>query len=408
MTDIILTLNGGSSSLKFAGFACESGTRLFGGQYGSLGTAQASFEADAGGSASQAQTLLGLDHRAACLHLFDWLAQRPGSHPIAAIGHRIVHGGSQHAQPVVITDATVALLRAVSAYAPAHLPAEIALIDLCSERLPNLMQVACFDTAFHRSMPAVARQLPIPRALTEKGIERFGFHGLSYTFLVGELARQAGDAAASGRLVLAHLGSGASLAAVRNRSSIDTTMGFSTSGGIPMATRSGDLDPGLVFYLARTEGMSIEAFQTMVSAESGLRGISGSSGDVRTLLAHAATDPRAALALDYYCYRIAQAIGAFAVSLEGLDTLVFSGGVGQHAADIRRRICSRLRFLGIELDDVANADTLPVISTPTSPITVRVIATDEEAVICGIVRDMLAKPTTFEGNATHGHAAERH
>jgi acetate kinase len=402
MSELVLTLNGGSSSLKFAGYDRLSGKRVLSGAVEGLGTTETLFRGALEGADEERVALCLPDHRAALLHLLDWLGNHAGRHTIAAIGHRLVHGGSQHAQPVSIGSGAVALLKAVSAYAPAHLPAEIAVIEICRERFPDLLQVACFDTAFHRHMPAVARQLPIPRRLTQKGIERFGFHGLSYTFLVEELARQAGDVAAAGKLVLAHLGNGASLAAVRDRRSIDTTMGFSTSGGIPMATRSGELDPGLAFYLARTEGMSTDAFQKMVTAESGLLGMSESSGDIRTLLTLERTDRRAAEALQYYCYRIAQAVGAFAVSLSGIETLVFSGGVGEHAVEIRRRVCGRLGFLGVQLDDSANAENRAVISTSTSPVTVRVIATDEEAVICGIVRDMLAKHHTSNGDASHG------
>jgi acetate kinase len=399
MTDLVLTLNGGSSSLKFAAYDADTALRVLQGEFGGLGRPNASFRTQIGDLPPRSDPLGLLDHGAAARHLLKWLAG--GESSIRAIGHRLVHGGTEHHLPAVIDPQLLTQLQALSAIAPAHLPAELAIIEICREHFPGLMQVACFDTAFHRTMPAVARRLPIPRHISLKGIERFGFHGLSYAYIVGELARHAGPQVASGRLVLAHLGNGASLAAVNQQQSIETTMGFSTSGGIPMATRSGDLDPGLAHHLAQTEGMDAKAFNDMVNSASGLLGMSETSGDVRDLLAREATDHRASEALETYCYRICQAIGALAASLGGIDTLVFTGGVGEHAPAIRSRACARLGFLGIALDETANAQNQGVISTSASPVTVRVMKTDEEAMIFGLVQHMLAAGTASQEPNTH-------
>ena len=280
-------------------------------------------------------------------------------------------------------------LRNISVYAPEHLPSEIKMIDLCWERLPKIPQIACFDTAFHRGMPAVARIMAIPRRFMAKGVERYGFHGLSYTYLMEALQRQAGMEAASGRVILAHLGNGASLAAVHEGKSIDTSMGFTPAAGVPMSTRAGDLDPGLVLYLAQTEGMDAKSFHRMVNEESGLLGISEISSDLRDLLDREASDVRAAEAVAVFCYGVRKCIGAFSAALGGLDTLVFSGGIGENSAVIRERICGDLGFLGIELDPRRNEDSAPIISTSGSRVAVRVIATDEEAVIVGAVAAIL-------------------
>jgi acetate kinase len=258
-----------------------------------------------------------------------------------------------------------------------------------------LPQVVCFDTAFHRSMPRVASQLPIPRRYAAKGVQRYGFHGLSYTFLMGELARLGDPAAARGRVILAHLGSGASLAAVRDGRCIDTSMGFTPTAGLVMGTRSGDLDPGLVSYLALTDAMSAAQFQTMVNHESGLLGISETSADVRDLLEREPSDPRAAEALALFCYQAKKWIGSFAAALGGVDTLVFAGGIGENAAPVRKRICDGLGFLGIEIDADANGRHAQRISTGTgSPVTVRVIRTDEESVIAALSIGLLGFDST--------------
>lgn len=380
----MLTLNGGSSSLKFALYAAVGGRRVLAGKFDRLGSDATSFSVE--GNSGEAERPGKLDHRGAVHYLVDWLASHDGLAPVAAIGHRIVHGGERYRQPTQIDDVMVAELRQLSDYAPEHLPAEIEMIEACRERLGDVPQIACFDTAFHRDLPAVARLLPIPRRFAEMGIERYGFHGLSYTYLLEELRRAAGDEAAQGRLVLAHLGNGASLAAVRVGRSIDTTMGFTPAAGIPMSSRSGDLDPGLVLYLSRREGMDAERFDRMVNHQSGLLGLSEISSDVRDLLGREA-DPRAAEALAVFCYQIKKTIGAYAAALGGIDTLVFSGGIGENAPVIRERVCAGLEFLGIALDATRNSRNAPLISS--GKVAVRVIPTDEEAVIVRAVTNIL-------------------
>ena len=295
----------------------------------------------------------------------------------------------RYSQPQQVTAAVLAELRRLSPYDPEHLPAEIGLIEAVTRRYPDLAQVACFDTAFHRDMPKVARLLPIPRRYAEMGIRRYGFHGLSYAFLMKELARIGGSDEANGRVILAHLGNGASMAAVRSGKSVDTTMGFTPAAGLPMSTRSGDLDPGLVSYLARTERMSVVQFHEMVNARSGLLGVSDISSDMRDLLARERSDVRAAEAIALFCYQAKKWIGAFAAALGGLDTVVFTGGIGENAPNVRARICEGLGFLGIELDGAPNAAGEPIISKDGSKVRVRVIRTDEEVEIAKSVYELL-------------------
>ncbi len=280
----------------------------------------------------------------------------------------------------------LAELEQLAALDPAHLPCEIALIRALAARLPHVPQVACFDTAFHRDLPRVAQILPIPRRFEAKGLRRYGFHGLSYTYLMQALVQLGDPAATRGRVILAHLGAGASLAAVRDGKCIDTSMGFTPTAGLVMATRSGDLDPGVLIYLLRSEGLDAAALDDLVNRQSGLRGISETSGDVRDLLARRGTDVRADEALAVFCYQAKKWIGAFAGALGGLDTLVFSGGIGEHAAPLRAEICAGLDFLGIRLDAARNAAQDPVISAAGAACTVRVIPTDEESVIVREVR----------------------
>lgn len=385
----VLTLNGGSSSLKFALHEVAGRGRLLHGKFDRLGSDRASFRIEAEGEAIEAERVGKRGHREAVHYLFDWLHARDRLASVAAIGHRIVHGGKRYRKPERIDSVMVEELRRLSDYASEHLPAEIAMIEACRQRLDGVLQVACFDTAFHRDLPLVARLLPIPRRFAEMGVERYGFHGLSYTYLLGELRRLAGDDAARGRLILAHLGNGASLAAVRDGKSIDTTMGFTPAAGIPMSTRAGDLDPGLVLYLAKLEGMDAERFDRMVNHQSGLIGLSETSSDVRDLLGREAEDHRAAEALAVFCHRVKKAIGSFAAALGGLDTLIFSGGIGENSPAIRERICAGLDFLGIALDDASNGNNSPLISSGT--VAVRVIPTDEEAVIVKAVVNILEK-----------------
>jgi acetate kinase len=287
----------------------------------------------------------------------------------------------KHTEPEIVTPELLAELHRISPYDPDHLPREIELIEAFRERHPKLPQVACFDTAFHQTMPRVAKLLPIPRRFDAKGIQRYGFHGLSYAYLMEELARLSDPAAKKGRVILAHLGNGASVAAVRDGKSIDTSMGFTPTAGLVMSTRSGDLDPGLAPYLARTEQMTTGQFYKMVNHESGLLGVSETSSDMRDLLEHEKKDVRAAEAVALFCYQAKKWIGAYAAALGGLDTLVFAGGIGENAPIIRARICEGLDFLGIDLDKTRNAKTMAVISKNSSRVTVRVIRTDEELMI---------------------------
>ncbi len=383
----VLALNGGSSSIKFTLYrACEPPERRVHGKIdriGARGTALTFDDADRG--QRETRVIGDFDHQAAAGFLIDWLDQRIDFGSIGAVGHRVVNGGANYNEPQCITDELLAELRRISGYAPEHLPAQIAIIELCRARVPQLPQVACFDTAFHRDMPRVAKILPIPRRLQAQGVARYGFHGLSYSYLMETLARVAGADAAQGRVILAHLGNGASLAAVRGGKGIDTSMGFTPTAGVPMGTRSGDLDPGLVWYLAYTEQMTPEAFQRMVNHESGLLGVSETSSDLRDLLVREAEDVRAFEAVALFCYQVKKCIGAFAAALGGLDTLVFTGGIGENAPVIRARICADLEFLGIRVDGPRNESSAPLISADTAGVQVRVIATDEEIMIAQAV-----------------------
>jgi acetate kinase len=314
-----------------------------------------------------------------------WIADQRAAWDIVAFGHRLVHGGRAFAEPQRITDDVIDQLQHLIDFAPNHLPGELALIDLVRHAHPEALHVACFDTAFHRDLPELARRLPIPSRYDEDGIRAYGFHGLSCTFLLDELERVAGLAAASGRVILAHLGSGSSLTAVVNRRPVDTSMTFSPTSGLIMSTRSGDLDPALVTYVERHYKMTPENLEDLVTHSSGLLGISGTTGDMRELLQCEGTNPAARLAVDMYCYRIRKMIGAYAAVLGGLDTVVFSGGIGEHAPAVRARIARGLAFLGITIDPERNAEGAGVVSHIDGPITVRVIATDEEAVIARAV-----------------------
>lgn len=392
----ILVLNGGSSSLKFA--LCGdayNGTWKLRGQFERLSTSRPCFVVREDDQESRRE-IGAVDHGAAARFLLDWLEERLGLASIAAVGHRVVHGGLQYQTPRLIDAATIADLRRFSHFAPRHLPTEIDVISVCRERMDAVPQVACFDTAFHRDMPAVARMLPIPRRFNVEGVVRYGFHGISYAHVLEVLSNEAGQAVAKGRLIFAHLGNGASLVAVKDGKSIDTTMGFTPAAGIPMSTRSGDLDPGVLLYLARNASVDVQGFERIVNRESGLLGISETSGDLRDLLQREEADERAAEAVALFCYSIRKQIGAYAAALGGLDMLVFTGGIGENAPEIRSRICEGLGFLGIELDPARNTSAMPVISMAGAGVEVRVIAADEESVIAGAVTKILSKQESFQ------------
>ncbi len=385
----ILTLNGGSSSIRFAVFAAKRPLRrLLQGKLERIGSADASLTIEHPGAAPM-QIQAGLDRQNSPVgYLLDWLESQPVFESIAGVGHRVVHG-MQHTESELVTAALLEELKSFIPVDPEHLPREIELIEALRHRVGEMRQVVCFDTAFHRSMPAVATQLPIPRRYAAKGVQRYGFHGLSYTFLMQELERLGDAAATHGRVILAHLGGGASMAAVRDGRCIDTSMGFTPAAGLMMGTRSGDLDPGLMSYLALTDEMTAQQFRTMVNHESGLLGVSQSSAEVRDLLDREAGDPRAAEALALFCYQAKKWIGAFAAALGGLDTLVFAGGIGENAAPLRQRICDGLQFLGIDIDAAANACHARRISSGRGPVAVRVIRTDEESVIAEFTLSLL-------------------
>jgi acetate kinase len=387
----ILTINGGSSSIKFALY--QVGKPLKRGLHGKvdrigLSGTNLSFSAPAR-NRSESLDLAASDHRSAANVLIDWLEKQNRFESVRAVGHRVVHG-MKHIQPEMVTQELLDELHRLRPYDPDHLPREIELIEAFRQRHPKLPQLACFDTAFHQNMPRVAKLLPIPRRFDARGVQRYGFHGLSYAYLLEELARLGDPAATKGRVILAHLGNGASLAAVRDGKSVDTSMGFTPTAGLVMSTRSGDLDPGLAPYLARTEQMTTKQFYKMVNHESGLLGISATSSDMRDLCVSEATDVRAAEAVALFCYQAKKWIGSFAAALGGLDTLVFSAGIGENCPAIRAHICDGLGFLGIELDKARNARNAAVISTAASRATVRVIRTDEELMIARSVCRILA------------------
>jgi acetate kinase len=351
-----LAINAGSSSVKCAIFTFEDRPQPI---------ARETIE---GAGASCAPSLL------------DWVDTHILDSSLAAIGHRIVHGGPRYSDPEPITAGFLETLTQLIPFAPNHIPDEIALIEAIGRWRPKVPQVACFDTAFHRDLPEVARRLPIPQAFDVQGVRRYGFHGLSYAFLVEELRQLAGPAAAAGKLILAHLGNGSSLAAVRDGHSVDTTMAFTPIGGVVMSTRSGDLDPGVVTYIAKSEGLMPDQLEDLFSHKAGLLGISNVTGDMRELLARA-SDPACGLAVAAYVYSIKKAIGALTAVLGGLDALVFSGGIGEHVPSVRAGICDGLELLGVQLDPSRNAANAPIISSSMGRVAVRVIPTDEELMI---------------------------
>ncbi len=381
----ILTLNGGSSSVKFALFN-PSLTRILEGEIERIGHPDSSLrmkglkETD-----SFTRPLKTECYKQAIEKLAALIEER--NEEIIAHGHRVVHGGPKYFKPELITDEMIKELKLFSAYDPQHMPQEIQLIETFHRHFPNVPQFACFDTAFHHEMPLIAKMLPIPRSYEAKGIYRYGFHGLSYEYLMSRLSPQE----AKSKIILAHLGNGASLAAVKEGKSIDTSMSFTPAAGVPMGSRSGDLDPGLVWYLSRSEGLDSKKFNEMINFKSGLLGISETSSDMRELLDKSDKDPRAKDAIEIFCYEIKKRIGAYSAALGGLDTLVFSGGIGENAKEIRSGICEGLEFLGIHLDEKQNANNQALISKKEGKVTIRVIHTDEEWIIANTVLQKLRK-----------------
>ncbi len=377
----ILTINAGSSSIKFGLYQAREPLKPgLHGKIDRVGTSGTNLTFNNRATNQQESPTLVPDDKSVATFLMDWLEQQKGFESVKAVGHRVVHG-MQHTAPALVTEALLVELHRISPCDPDHLPSEIELIEMVRQRHPKLPQVACFDTAFHRTMPRVAKLLPIPRRYDAQGVQRYGFHGLSYAYLMEELARLGDPSATTGRVILAHLGNGASITAVRDGKSIDTSMSFTPTSGLVMSTRSGDLDPSLAPYLARTEQMTTEQFFKMINHESGLQGVSEISSDMRDLLAQETHDIRASEAVALFCYQAKKWIGSFAAALGGLDTLVFAGGIGENAPQVRARICDRLNFLGIELSESRNAETAGIISTDASRVAVRVIRTDEDLMI---------------------------
>jgi acetate kinase len=387
----ILTINGGSSSIKFALFESRDPLQqILHGEIDRIGLPQATLRVDGLLPAGHVlRQVAAPDHAAAVRALMDYIEERGTHGALTAVGHRVVHGGPKYSAPQRISEEMIEDLRGLSSFDPEHMPEELLLIEAFSHRFPDVPQVACFDTAFHHDLPRVARLLPIPRRYEAQGLRRYGFHGLSYSFLMDELARVAGATAARGRVILAHLGSGASLAAVHHGKSVDTSMGLTPAAGVPMSTRSGDLDPGLIAHLARTEHMTPEQFNEMVNFQSGLLGISETSSDMRELIDHETQDARAAEAVSVFCYQVKKWVGAFAAAMGGVDTLVFSGGIGGNAPIVRARTCEGLGFLGIALDPQRNAQSAPLISPDTGAVPVRVMHTNEALVIAKSVMAIL-------------------
>ncbi len=391
MADAILTLNAGSSSIKFALYA--RGAEIprqpeIAGQIdgiGAVGGQAAHFKArDAVGRVLDDRDLeLGAapdgQHKAALAFLVDWLHRHEAGWRIAGVGHRVVHGAQRFSQPVVLDAAMIDALRGFIPLAPLHQPHNLAGIDAMTAALPRLPQVACFDTAFHRSQPEVAQLFALPRAITAEGVRRYGFHGLSYEYIAEVLPQHLAAERARGRVIVAHLGNGASMCAIRDGRSQASTMGFTAVDGLMMGTRTGNLDPGVLLYLMDYRKMDAKALTRLLYKESGLLGVSGISQDMRILLESPA--PEAREAVELFCYRVVREIGSLAAALGGLDALVFTGGIGEHGAPVRESVCARLGWLGIELDAVANAANAAKISATGSKIDVCVIPTNEEWII---------------------------
>ena len=384
---VILCVNSGSSSLKFALYRLsdEEEALLVAGAVERIGLSNGRLWArDASKSVLTEADSDFPDHQTAVraslsalegLHL-----PQPG-----AVGHRLVHGGPERRAPARVTPDLMQALSQLVTFAPLHLPSEIQGIKAVTANFPHLPQVVCFDTAFHASMPEITQRLPLPQSLWNEGIRRYGFHGLSYEYIVSELG-----AVAQGRTIIAHLGSGASLAAVRDGKSLDTTMGFTPTGGVMMGTRSGDLDPGILLHLLTEKGYDARHLEQLVNHQAGLLGVSGTSPDMKTLLEQRASDPNAAQAVAMFCYQLRKHIGALTAVLGGLDTLVFTGGIGERAAPVRWEVCAGLAYLGIRLDSQRNATHSDPISVPHSSCTVRVIATNEDLVIARHTRALLS------------------
>jgi acetate kinase len=377
----ILAVNGGSSSIKFSLYAGAPPAKWLSGKIDRIGAGNAKLTyTDDRNKTHGAVPVDAGDLSGAAAVLLDWLSKQEGAMPLAAVGHRLVYG-MEHTRACLIDDGLLDELQRISAYDPDHLPGEIELIRLFRRHDPGVPQVACFDTAFHSTLSPLARILPIPRRYVREGVRRYGFHGLSYGYILEELTRIAGPVLAGGAVVIAHLGNGASLAAVKDGMSVDTTMGFTPAGGIVMGTRPGDLDPGVLWYILNKERFNPEQLDHFINKDCGLLGISETSSDMQDLLAAESSDPRAAEAVGLFCYQVKKAIGAFSAVLGGLDALVFTGGIGEKSAVIRSRICAGLDYLGVGLDQRANSDNALFLSAKDARVGAYAIPTDEEWMI---------------------------
>src|SRR6476620_3749976 len=381
MDDYALVLNAGSSSLKFCVFQRPVGQAWrveARGQIEGIGASPRLSVKDANGESLANQEVAGRDGREAINALALWLRSKYGGSRVVGVGHRVVHGGARFTGPTVVNPEVLAALRELVPLAPLHQPHNLAAIEAVSERLPDVPQVACFDTSFHRGQPAVAELIPLPHDLRRSGLQRYGFHGLSYEYIASVLPEVAPEIAYE-RVIVAHLGSGASLCALRAGKSVDCTLGFTPLDGLCMGTRPGTLDPGVVLHRFQGLKLSVKEVETLLYKRSGLLGISGISSDMRDLLGRA--EPEARLAVDYFVYRAAKEIGALAAVLRGVDALVFTAGIGENSPEIRQRICEASAWLGVALDTQLNAGKGPRISTPQSKVSVWVIPTNEELMI---------------------------
>lgn len=386
---MLLMVNCGSSSIKYSFYKAEGSRALFSsGEIRHIGTRDVIYNVRNASGQSFVRTVAAVDYPATIRYLVAELEEQGYLGQVRAVGHRVVQG-MQYATPCVVTIELIARLKQLVAFDPDHLPHAIGLMESIRHLYPAMPQIACFDTAFHQTMPPVAYTLPVPRRFEAYGLRRYGFHGLSYQYLTQALEKIAGSQVAKGRIVMAHLGNGASLAAIREGKSIDTTMGFTPASGIPMSSRAGDIDPGIAWLMMDKEQLSPDRFNYIMNHEAGLSAISGTSGDMQTLLQKEATDERAAAAIGLFCYEVKKRIGAYAAALGGIDALVFSGGIGENAPVIRQRICEGLAFLGIRIHPANNEANDIIISDTNEQVPVYVIPTDETRMIADIVHNML-------------------
>ena len=379
----VLTINSGSSSVKVGLYEMGDSERLvLSGSMERIGLRASVFRIKDSSGKSLIDEHADLpEHETALKRLFEWLEEHETGRRLDAVGHRVVHGGPKYNRPHLITSELMAELKDLVHLAPDHLPHEIKAIQATSRSYPELTQVACFDTAFHRHMPKLSQIYALPRHYQQEGVVRYGFHGLSYEYILQELQKEAGEEAAGGRVIIAHLGNGASMAAVRNGKSVDTTMGFTPAGGLVMSTRSGDLDPGVLIYLLEEKGLRPSGLNDLVNRHAGLLGVSGISSDMKDLLDREEDEAHAREAVDLFCYQASKHLGALAAVLGGLETLIFTGGIGENAPAVRQRICQNMSFLGIYLDDQRNAANAAIISLEDDHVTVRVMRTDEDLMI---------------------------